>query len=81
MHTCIHTNTHELNLIEMVFQSKCTDAFLCCVCHFYSDQVQLMGINPKVPFVKVRDIIHYYTQLSYMAQAQDQPQAKRSRIS
>lgn len=47
----------------------------------YSDQIRLMEVNPKTPFVKVRDITQFLTQLNYMAQAQDQPQAKRSRIS
>lgn len=46
-----------------------------------SDQVQVMGVNPKMPFIRVRDVIQHYPQLSYMAQAQDQPQAKRSRMS
>lgn len=52
-----------------------------CIRFICSDQVQIMGINPKVPFVRVRDVIQHLPQLSYMAQAQDQPQAKRSRIS
>lgn len=47
----------------------------------FSDQVQVMGVNPKMPFIRVRDVIQHYPQLSYMAQAQDQPQAKRSRMS
>lgn len=44
------------------------------------EQMRVMGTSSKVPYVKVNEVAQHIPRLTYMAN-QDQPQAKRARIS